>query len=88
MFLFCSMNMSNVGPPIIGDDDPDDDDGEVHGQIKGVLLLDSEDGGRFAAYGPVDEAQDECFNPTVTEINADSYAWMSLDALRFGSIGG
>ena len=29
-------------------------------------------------HGLVDPAQDD--NPAVTEINADSYAWMSLDA--------
>lgn len=71
---------STVGPPIIGDDDDD-------GEIKDVTLTDPDDDETFGAYGPtnthalVDEAQDDYFNPALTESNADSYAWMSLDAL-------
>ena len=74
-------HMSTIGPPIIGDEDED-------GQIKDIMLTDPDDDeDRFAAYGPVnahalvDESQDDYFNPAVTEINADSYAWMALDAL-------
>jgi hypothetical protein len=74
--------MSTVGPPIIGDED---------GQIKDAMLFDDQDpddgDSRFAAYGPinthalVDEAQEDFWNPALTETNADSYAWMALDAL-------
>lgn len=73
-------HMSTVGPPIIGDDEED-------GQIRDIVLTDPETDEQFGAYGPinthalVDEAQDDYFNPIVTEGNADSYAWMALDAL-------
>jgi hypothetical protein len=74
------MHMSTVGPPIIGDEDSD-------GQIRDISLNDPDDGSPFGAYGPInthalaDKAQDDYFNPALTEENADSYAWMALDAL-------
>jgi hypothetical protein len=84
-------HMSTVGPPIIRNDEEGED-----GQIRDVPLTapDDSDGDdsddepfEFPAYGPVnahalvDEAQDDYFNPYKAETNADSYAWMALDAL-------
>jgi len=52
------------------------------GEIKDVTMDDGE-----RAYDPqrahalIDASQGNFFNPAVTEINADNYAWMALDAL-------
>ena len=48
-------------------------------QIKDVLNKDEERAyDPLRVHGLLDPEQDD--NPAVTEINADSYAWMSLDA--------
>lgn len=63
---------STVGPPSLVDGD----------MIKDPEMFDGEWAyGTVRTHALVDKNQDEAYNPQVSETNADSYAWMSLDAL-------